>query len=135
MADEDNRKPVKVGVKEGDGPPPGYLWNVNILDHSYREARAFLDDDQYAHIASQFRELAGEVEPTQSLTVDVRPIDDFFELRDKGGLLKKINVRVFFCLCKITRTITVLGAINKKNDGQTPPYAKILMWNRMRRYQ
>ena len=32
------RKPVKVGVKEGGGPPPGYQWNVDILDQAFEEA-------------------------------------------------------------------------------------------------
>ena len=35
MAERLPRKEVKVGVKEGDGPPPGYKWNVAILEVSY----------------------------------------------------------------------------------------------------
>ncbi len=135
MADQPVRKPVKVGVKEGGGPFPGYKWNVDLLDQSHGEAMSFLTEDQYDHIARQVRELAMEDEPTQCLTVDVRPIECFFELRDKGGILKRINVRVFFFLNREEpRTIVVLGCINKKNDGKTPDYARVLMRYRMRKY-
>jgi hypothetical protein len=78
--------------------------------------------------------LARGDEPTKCQTVDVRPIEDYFEIRDKGGLLKKINARIFFCVCHSTRTIAVVGAINKKNDGPTPDHVKILMRYRTRRY-
>ena len=128
------RKGLKIGVKEGGGPPPGYQWNVDLLDQAVAEAMSFLTQEQYDHIARQVRELARENDPTRSATVDVRPIEGFYEIRDKGGVLKKINVRVFFCLCRKTRTIAILGAINKKNDGATPQYVKILMEYRTRNY-
>ena len=58
MADEAHRKRVKIGVTEGGGSPPGYLWNVDIVDQSFDEAMSFLNEDQYEHLAAQFRELA-----------------------------------------------------------------------------
>ncbi len=117
---EPRRKPVKVGVKEGGGPPPGYRWNVEILAQAFDEAMDFLNEDQYAHLSNQVRELAAQDEPTRSETVDVRPVEDFHEVRDKGGVLGKINARVFYFNHKPTRTIAVLGAIKKENDGPTP---------------
>ena len=134
MAKEPRRKPVKVGVHEGDGPPPGYQWTVLVLDQAHSDAMSFLDETQYAHIARQFRELAKEEEPTQSATVDVRANDGFHELRDKGGVLKKINARVFFYIIRQCRVILVLGAMNKKNDGKTPDYIRVLMRYRLRKY-
>jgi len=134
MAEEHLRKAVKTGVKEGFGPPPGYRWSVDILDASHSEAMSILTEDQYDHVARQVRELASEDEPTRCETVDIRPIDTFFELRDKGGILGKINIRVFFCLSHETRTIVILGTYNKKQDGKTPDYIRILMRYRMRNY-
>ena len=64
----------------------------------------------------------------------MRPIDDFFEVRDKGGVLGKINVRVFFFIEFKSRTIVVLGAIKKENEGQTPGPTKLTMRRRMRLY-
>ena len=88
MAEESAPQGVKVGVREGAGHPPGFFWNVDILDGVHGEAMAFLNEDQYTHLASQFRELAREEEPTRSQTIDIRPLENFYELRDKGGVLK-----------------------------------------------
>ncbi len=135
--DQDHRAPhraVKVGVHEGGGPPPGYLWSVAILDQAFGEARCLLDDDQYAHLARQVKELACNQDPTHSATVDVRSIESFYELREKGGILKRLNMRVFFFVDKPRRTIVILGTINKKNDGQTPDGDRIRMRRRMRLY-
>ena len=37
------QKPIKVGVTEGQGPPPGYNWSVWILDSAFDEAQGFLN--------------------------------------------------------------------------------------------
>lgn len=129
-----SRKPVKTGVNIGGGPPPGYRWNAEVIDRAYDEAMAFLDAEQYDHMAGQVRDLALQDDPTHSDTIDVKPIEAFHEIRDKGGVLRKMNVRVFFFVRKETRTIVVLGAIKKENNGPTPPGDRISMRRRMRLY-
>ena len=131
---EARRKPTKVGVKVGGGPSPGYQWNAEVLDRAYDEAMGFLDEDQYDHMAGQVRDLALQDDPTHSDTIDVKPIEDFYEISDKGGILKRLNVRVFFFVRKETRTIVVLGAIKKENNGPTPAGDKINMRRRKRLY-
>jgi hypothetical protein len=131
---DSSKKPVKIGVRIGGGPPPGYAWNADIIDRAYDEAMKFLDAEQYDHMAGQVRELALQDDPTHSQTVDVRPIEDFHEIRDKGGILKSLNVRVFFFARKETRTIVVLGAVKKENNGPTPGVDKITMRRRKRLY-
>lgn len=64
----------------------------------------------------------------------VREIEFFYEIRDKGGVLRKLNVRVFFFVRKETRTIVVLGAIKKENNGPTPTGDRVSMRRRMRLY-
>jgi hypothetical protein len=128
------RKPIKVGVKIGGGPPPGYRWNAEILDRAYDEAMAFLDSEQYDHMAGQVRELALQDDPTHSDTIDVQSIEEYHEIRDKGGVLRGLNVRVFYFVRKETRTIVVLGAIKKENNGPTPPGDRVCMRRRMRLY-
>jgi phage-related protein len=100
----------------------------------HAEAMSFLTPGQYWHLSAQVRELALSEQPTNSETIDVQPIRDFYEIRDKGGILQKINARVFFFVHHQTRTIVVLGAINKKNDGQTPAGTVRTMRRRMRLY-
>jgi len=95
----------------------------------------FLNDDQYSHLALQFKELARETDPSHAQTADIDAIEDFYELRDKGGVLGGMNVRVFFLLDKQRSTIVVLGGIKKQNDGPTPLGAKIRMRRRARKYR
>jgi|SRR5271166_2287609 len=117
---------------ERDGPPPGYQWNVDILDRAFGEVMSFLDKAQYEHISAQVKELARQEDPTHSDTVDVLPIEEFHEIRDKGGILHKINVRIYFFVQKLARKVVVLGAIKKENDGATAVVDRVRMRRRMR---
>ncbi len=128
-------KEVKVGVTQGGGPPPGYRWSVRILNEGYHEVMGFVNRAQYHHLALQFKELATENDPSHSVTADIRAIEDYFELRDKGGILGGMNVRIFFLLDKHRTIIVVLGGIKKQNDGPTPNGAKIRMRRRARNYR
>jgi hypothetical protein len=125
---------VKTGVREGGGPPPGYRWNVEIFQRAFDEAMGFLNEDQYAHLALQIQELARQEDPTHSSTIDVRAIEDFHELRDKGGVLRNLNVRVFFFVHDPSRAIVILGAVKKENDGPTQIHTKVTMRQRKSLY-
>src|SRR4051794_18776499 len=93
------KKDLKVGVHRGDGNPE-YRWNVIVLDLAFEDAMKFLDETQYQHVVDQVQELARELDPTHSKTQTVATVENFFELKDKGGPLGHINVRVFFVLDK-----------------------------------
>jgi hypothetical protein len=128
------RTPFKVGVHEGGGPEPGYLWNVVIDDHAFEEAMSFLTTDQYCHLAKQVKELARQVNPRMSDTVDVDQVEDFFEIRDKGGILANINVRVFYGVDSERRNIIVLATWHKQNNAPTPQHIKLRVRRRLRLY-
>jgi hypothetical protein len=130
------KKEVKVGVQEGGGPEPGYLWTVLVLDVAFDEAHNILTDPQYEHMARQIKDLATERQPSHSQLCDVDQIEDFYELRDKGGILGPKNVRVFFGIDTRgeTHNILVLGAILKQNNGPTPQGDKLRMRRRWRKY-
>lgn len=128
------KKQVKTGVRIGGGPPPGYQWNVGMIDFVYSEVRAFLNEAQYQHIAMQVKELARSESPTHCETVSVDKIDEYHELREKGGILGRINVRIFFGICDKTHSVIVLGGIKKENNGPTPTGDKITMRRRWRKY-
>lgn len=133
-------KEIKIGVQSATGGKTDYLWDVWILDLAFQEAMKFLDEDQYGHVAAQVREMAREFDPSHSVTASVDAIEDFYELREKGGPLGKINVRVFFFLDKRVigrkrnHAIVILGAIKKENQGQTPKGDKIRIGRRLRKY-
>ncbi len=127
-------KRIGVGLKQGSGPEPGFLWGVEYLTVATAEARSFLDERQYLHVVDQLRALAREEDPTHPATVKVRAVEDCHELKEKGGPLGRINVRVFFHVNKESHTILILGAIKKENDGPTPRATKRLMRIRKRKY-
>lgn len=129
------RKQLKVGVHREAGPPPGFCWSVAIIDIAYSEARKFLDEAQYRHMAGQVKELAAQKDPTHSVAVRVAKIEDFYEVKDKGGILRSLNVRVFFGVDNDAKGLVVLGAISKQNDGATPLGDKVRMRRRWRKYK
>jgi len=126
-------KTLKVGVQVGGGPGTGFLWHVNYLTVARKEAMAFLSEEQYQHVVDQFCGLASESDPTRPVTVEVQAIESFYEMKDKGGILGQINLRVFFVVDKATRTILVLGSIIKSAEGQTPSWIKRRIQLRIRR--
>lgn len=131
------KKRIKVGVTQRQGPPPGYQWNAWILDIAFNEAMGFLKTEQYGHLRMQVQDLASEDSPSQSPTLSVEKMsgEQFYELRDKGGVLKNLNVRVFFGIDHDRRSIVILGTIHKKNDGPTPRGTIITMRRRWRKYR
>lgn len=116
-------------------PPEGFHWNVDYLTSAVQEARGFLNEVQYTHLVDVLKDLAREEDPIHPNSVTVEPIKghDFHELKEKGGCLGKINVRVFFFVQKDDKTIVLLGAINK-GDGKTPKPTLVTMTVRKRRY-
>ncbi len=129
-------KAMHVGLTAGAGPALGYTSSVCYLTVARDEAMRFLTEAQYAHVIDLMRALASEEDPRRPKTVEVEAIEDYFELKDKGGVLGNINLRVFFIVEDgRPRTVLVLGAIKKEANGKTPEWAKIKVRNRLRRYR
>lgn len=126
-------KDVKVGVKADTiGPHGNFRWSVLILDVAFREAMKILSADQYSYIAEQVKALASEEDPTHSNLCSVDAIEDFHELREKHGVLGKINLRVFFWVNTNDKEMVILGVIKKENNGPTPVGTRITMRRRKR---
>lgn len=109
---------------------PELGWQLAYLDVAAKEGRRFLTDAQYSHAVGLCDQLATEGDPRRPVGLDVRRVEDFFELRDKGNVLGKINLRLYFTV--IDQMIVVLGCQKKEAEGKTPGYIKIQMRNRMR---
>lgn len=76
--------------------------------------------------------MAAESDPRKPALSDVRSIENYFELRDKGGVLGKLNVRVYFAVIECSKTIVVLGCYKKEAEDKTPQYIRSRMRNRLR---
>ena len=125
---------LKVGVWRGDGPPPGYRYTVLIPSVAFEEAMSFLTPDQYEHAKCLMKDLATHDDPTHSVTQRVEAIGGYYELKDKGGVLGKVNLRIFFHVGKSPPVIVILGVINKKNEGQPSNAVKMRIRRRQRKY-
>jgi len=108
------------------------LWELGYLEAAERDAKRFLTEEQYIHAIQLFEDLAYESDPTKSETQDVRKIFEFYELRDKGGILGKINLRIYFTIIEEKKLILVLATYKKEDDGQVPPHIVIRVRNRLR---
>lgn len=107
-------------------------WGLAYTDVSAKEAHKILTVDQYAHVVQQFELLASEVTPRLNSIVDVRAIESFFELREKGGILGKINFRAYYAVLDDKHLVVVLGCYKKEDEGATPVRIKTRMRNRLR---
>jgi len=105
---------------------------VAYLRLAAEEARGFLSKVQYATLVDDVKRLSDWPNGPGLKTLDIVLIDDFFELRDKGGIYGKINVRVYFGILKKKRLVFILGAYKKEPEGQTPRYIVLKMKNRLR---
>ena len=103
------KKQIKVGVNEGGGPPPGYLWSVLFLTVAEREAKSDLTLPEYLHVVDHIKALASEKNPTKPVTVSSDDLDGVFELRIKGGPLAKKNMRVFYSVEPEPLIILIVG--------------------------
>lgn len=62
----------------------------------------------------------------------VVPVENFFELKDKGGVLGKINLRIYFAVFDDFEAVVVLGCWKKEAEGKVPAYTLIRMRGRFR---
>ncbi len=107
-------------------------WSLAYLEVAAKEAKGILDAGQYEHVVRQFDDLAKHENPRLSDTLDLKAIEAFHELRDKGGILGRINLRVFYVVFDEKKMICVLGCYKKEDDGQVPSYIKTRIRNRLR---
>lgn len=126
---------TRTMLNAGGGPIPGYHWSIEAFDAVLAEASKLFTEPQYWHVVDQFRQLASEVDPTHSNIVSIDAIEDFLELREKGGPLGRLNARIYFFLDKQNKCIVLLGARKKENNGPTTVACRIAMRHRLRRYR
>lgn len=125
---------MKVVTRKAKGNPSSKApqWKLAYLKVVEKEARKLLTDEQYAHVIGLFEELAYESDPTKSQTQDIEKVEDFYELKEKGGILGNINLRVYFAVFEGSKVILALRAYEKQEEGQTPAHVKICVRNRLR---
>jgi hypothetical protein len=110
-------------------------WKVLALKKAREDAKDFLNDTQYAHVVELVRRLKDWQDRKQLTDLRIQKIrNDLWELKDKGGVLGKINVRVFFAPLSERKEIIVLGAFKKEMEDQTPGHMIVKMERRLSDY-
>ncbi|WP_428939681.1 hypothetical protein [Fontivita pretiosa] len=106
---------------------------MKYLKKAADEAKSFLSPVQYAALVEDVKNLSDWPDGPRIQLLDIVSIDQFRELREKGGIYGKINVRVYFAYLPKSRAIYVLGAYKKEAEHQTPRHIVATMRNRLRR--
>lgn len=106
-----------TNAKQVAQPTTG-TWGVIVLDAAYREAIKVLGTGaKYDHAKGLVRELASHLDPTHSESVDVVAVYEFFEIRDWGGILYPVNLRIYLHVDYKNHRIVILCVDDKKSQN------------------
>ncbi|HZZ29328.1 MAG TPA: hypothetical protein VFE46_15130 [Pirellulales bacterium] len=106
-----------------------------ILPIMIREGRDVLTDGQYLHIKDHLKELTGFGARKFTTQLRIAPFEEFWELKEKGGVLGRKNIRIYFFHDTDDSDIILLMTDKKENDGQASPSIKYILRNRLRLYR
>ena len=87
------------------------------LRAAIKDGRAFLNDGQYVHLRDIVRRLGEWNNREEMNDLRIAPIQGLWELKEKGGILGRINARIFFAYLKDRRQIVVFGALKRRERG------------------
>jgi hypothetical protein len=124
---------IQKGVRITKGWPR--KWKVVVLEVAKNEGKRILDTCQYQHIVEVIKRLKDFGNYEELSDLDIEPISDFWELREKGGPLRKINLRVYFAILKDDKILVILKAYKKEEDGQTPQHVIVSIQHRLNEYK
>ncbi len=111
------------------------IWQGVFVPRIVRlEARSFLTLAQYVHVTDFVKQLSGFGSRRYDPTLRIEPIGDYWELKEKGGVLGKINVRIYFAHVAAHNRVVLLSAYKKEVDGAAPPHILLRLKHRLRSY-
>jgi hypothetical protein len=115
------KKPrMKTGqVSDGGGRK---AWLVVALDVAKAEGRKILNETQYEHITDVLRRLVDFGDKDELSDLSIEPIGSFWELKEKGGILGRINLRVYFGTLPDDMELVIAKTYKKEDDGKTPQH-------------
>ena len=122
------------GGKDSALAQPKQCLNVVVLRKAKKEGHEFLNPGQYEHMTGVIKRLVDFNSPMEITDLRIEPIESFYELKDKGGLLGKINVRIYFAYVPDEGNIVVLKAYKKEEEGKVPRHVVITVLARLRSY-
>jgi hypothetical protein len=110
-------------------------FTVKVLAMAKKEGREFLRPAQYLHVTDIIKRLAYFNRPEEMSDMRIEKVVDFYELKEKGGPLGKINLRIFFGVFADTREIVVVKVYKKEQEHRTPRHIVLNVQSRLRKYR
>lgn len=107
---------------------------VVVLAEAKAEGRRFLFDEQYWHVATVEQRLTEFGDPRAMSDLRIEKFGPFWELKLKGGLLKRLNVRVYFASVAARREIVILKTYKKEEDRKVYSGLSELLEDRLEDY-
>lgn len=127
-------EPVPLFLRHaGVGDPP-LVWSLMFWPAAVAEAK-ILTAGQYWHVADQLMELGRSTDPSKCTTLNIAKIGNCWELKEKGGPLGKINLRVFFYVDDMNGTIIVLRVHKKEDEAQLRRSVVVRIERHLRQYR
>ena len=108
---------------------------VVVLEAAKREGHKILNDLQYEYIRQMVQRLEDFGNRKELCDLDIRSISTFWELREKGGVLGKINLRVYFGLMPEEGEVVIAMAYKKEEEDQVPRRVIVLVEDRIEGYR
>lgn len=127
---EDQKQDV-TGSKQGS---VSRYQTVAVLPIAAKEGWEILTPGQYLHAKDLIKQLVGFGVREFDSKLRIEQIGDFWELKDKGGTLGRINLRIYFRFAQESNEIVILKTYKKEDDGSAPPHIVIGLKNRFRQY-
>ena len=115
-------------LNQGDG------WDIYVLKAAKNEGHKILNDTQYEHIVGVLKRLTAWENKQEIADLKIERIESFYELKDKGGVLGRLNLRVYFAALPENKDIIVLKTYKKEEDGACPRYIVINVEDRLENF-
>lgn len=114
-----------------DAQPPGH-YKVGYIPKAQKEGQKLLNEVQYAYAVRQAQRLRFWDDSEEMGLLRIEAVDEFHELKMKGNVLGKTNLRVFFAVFDDEKLVVVLGVYKKEEEDELPRHVIIGMRNRRR---
>lgn len=114
------------------GGEPGGMYRVGYLPKAQREGRELLSEPQYAYAVRQAERLRHWGNQDEIAALRTEAVENFYELKLKGNVLGKTNLRIFFAVLDAggERFVIILGVYKKEEEDQLPRHLVITMKHR-----
>jgi hypothetical protein len=98
------------------------------------EAREVLNPEQYATTVEIVKRLADFGNQKETADLDIAPFGKFWELKLKGGYLRKINFRAYFAHLADRAEVVILKSYKKEEERRVSPHIMHTLEDRLEQY-